>query len=60
MVSVKHVIVIVAEILSTIGTELNRGLAAPFLMFLQFGRASKSADIADFQLLARLQGNVGC
>lgn len=57
VVSVKKVVVVMAEIPAAVGAELSGGFTASFLMFLEFGGASKPTDIADFQLLAGLHSN---
>ena len=46
-----------AEIPAAVGAELSGGFTASFLMFLEFGGASKPTDVADFQLLAGLHSN---
>jgi hypothetical protein len=50
---------VVAQILSTTGTELSGLFTASPLMLLKLERASESSNVAHFQFLARFQQSIG-
>jgi len=59
MVSMHQVEVVAAQILPAVTAELGSGLAATFLVRLQFLGTAKSSNIADLNFLAGFHQNVG-
>jgi hypothetical protein len=55
VVSMNQVIVVTAQILAAVATELSSRFAAPFLMFLKLFRTAESAYVPDLYLLTCLQ-----
>ena len=58
MVSVKQIIVAMADGSATVGAKLCCWFAATFLMRLEFISASETANIADLDFLACLETGV--
>src|SRR6266699_1624314 len=58
VVPMDQIVMVAAQVLAAVAAEFRGRFAAPFLMFLQLIRTPKSANVANFHLLTRLQRRI--